>query len=330
MSERLVVVGASLGGVAALCRLCMHLPSDFPAPICVVLHVGAHRSVLPEILGRAGPLRVVHGAGGQVPKPGTIYIAPPDQHMRVDGEVIRLLRGPKEHHARPAIDPLFRSAARTYGARTIGVVLTGMLDDGTTGMQAIKQSGGTCVVQDPAEAEAPSMPSSVLRYVDVDHCVRLDDLAPLLSRLVREPFDGSPTMPSPNRTTHEDDVSLGAGEVIEHLRAVGSPSTYSCPDCGGTLWQVAGAAPHRYVCHTGHAFTLESLRSAQSVATDAALWSAIRALQEQRHLALQALDVAIHAGEDKRASTLREKAALLEANFQSLRKLVEQIDETVE
>ena len=328
MDARLIVIGASLGGLTALRRICSGLPRDFSAPICIVLHVGAHRSVLPEILSAAGVLSAVHASDGQKLEPGRIYVAPPDNRIRVDGDLIRVVRGPKEHHSRPAIDPLFRSAARSFGPRTVGVVLTGLLNDGTPGMQAIKAYGGICIVQDPAEAEAASMPESVLRYVPVDHCVRLIDLAPLLSRLVKEPSAESPAMTVPNRTTHEDDVTLGAGDAMEHLRAIGSPSTFSCPDCSGTLWKIAGTAPQRYLCHTGHAFTLESLRSTQSSATDAALWSAIRALQEKRELLLNAMEAASAEGNDEQAERLWQKAVLLDSNAKSLRQLVEQVDET--
>jgi len=329
LDARVVVVGASLGGVQALRRLCEVLPSDFGAPICVVLHIGAHKSFLPEILSAAGALPAVHGSDGQRLEPGRIYVAPSDQHMRVDGDLVRVVRGPKEHHWRPAIDPLFRSAARSFGARTIGVVLTGLLDDGTAGMQAIRAYDGTCIVQDPAEAAAASMPASVLKHVAVDHCIRLDDMGPLLSRLVKEPFVETPPMSSTNRTTHEDDISLGAGDVMEHLRAIGSPSTFTCPDCSGTLWQVAGVAPQRYLCHTGHAFSLQSLLGTQSSQTDAALWSAIRALQEKRELLLRAASVARAEGDGGRAETLRDKAALLDTSAHSLRRLVEGVSETV-
>jgi two-component system chemotaxis response regulator CheB len=326
----LVVIGASLGGVTALRRFCMGVSRDFGAPICVVLHVGAHKSILPDILASAGALPAVHASEGQRLEGGRIYVAPPDNHMRVENDIIRVVRGPKEHHSRPAIDPLFRSAARSWGARTIGVVLTGLLDDGTPGMQAIKEYGGTCVVQDPAEAEAPSMPASVLKHVAVDHCVRLEALAPLLSRLVEEPFTQTAVMPPTNRVEHEDDVFQGIGDPIEHLRAVGSPSTFSCPDCHGTLWQVAGVAPQRFLCHTGHAFTLKSLRSVQALETDGALWSAIRALQEKRELALRALDLAVTEGDDLQVGALREQTASLDAHARLLRTLVEKVDQTDE
>jgi two-component system chemotaxis response regulator CheB len=180
----LIVIGASAGAVPVLLELATRLPADFPAAVLVVLHVGAHRSVLPDLLKGCGPLRARHAVDGQALQPGTIEVAPPDQHMLVEGRRIRLQHGPKENHARPAIDPLFRSAALAQGPHVIGVLLSGRLDDGTAGLLAIKQSGGVAVVQDPADAEHPEMPRSALAHVDVDCCVPGSELADTLLRLV--------------------------------------------------------------------------------------------------------------------------------------------------
>lgn len=326
--KRVVVIGASKGGVHALVQLCRQLPADFGAPICVVLHIGSHRSHLPEILSAAGVLPAMHPQDGQRLEVGRVFVAPPDHHMRIEGEVVRLLRGPKEHHSRPAIDPLFRSAAVSFGAGVIGVVLTGLLDDGTPGMQAIKEVGGTCVIQDPAEAEESSMPLSVATYVQVDHQVGLDAMVPLLVKLIAEQPERHELMFTSNRTHHEEAISLGIGDAVEHLRAIAKPSTFSCPDCNGTLWEVSKTAPARYRCHTGHAFTLESLRSAHSSATDEALWAAIRALQEKRELTLIARDVAAAAGHAERSRHLERRALELDTQANQLRSLVASVDET--
>jgi len=180
----LVVVGASAGGVSALLQLSQALPAPFGAPICIVQHVGNHPSLLPELLRFRGPNEAVQARHGQRLAPGTLHVAPPDQHMLLDGDTVRLTRGPKENHARPAIDPLFRTAALGWGSRAIGVVLTGQMDDGTAGLKAIKDCGGIAVVQDPATAAEPGMPASALANVEVDHCVPLEEIAPLLVRLV--------------------------------------------------------------------------------------------------------------------------------------------------
>lgn len=184
---RLVVIGASTGGVSALLELARGLPRFFPAPVCIVQHVGSHPSLLPELLRLRGPNHAMHAEHGQRMNTGTLHVAPPDHHMLVEGDRLLLVRGPKENHARPAIDPLFRSAALQHGARVIGVVLTGQMDDGTAGLKAISQCGGTAIVQDPEDAVEPQMPRSALAQVAVDHCVPLAQMAELLVRLVGEP-----------------------------------------------------------------------------------------------------------------------------------------------
>ncbi|MBT2322324.1 chemotaxis protein CheB [Variovorax paradoxus] len=179
--SNLIVIGASVGGVNAMLGLAAALPPDFPAPILFVQHIGAHPSRLPELVSAQGPNPAVAPQDGEVPAAGTIYIAPPDHHMLLEDGAIRLSRGPKEHHARPAIDPLFRSAALCCGRRAVGVILTGALDDGTAGLRAIKQCGGIAVVQDPQDAIEPSMPLSALACVDPDFVVPLAGMAQLLT-----------------------------------------------------------------------------------------------------------------------------------------------------
>ena len=184
----IVVIGASAGGVNALLSLAQALPPGFPAAVLIVLHIGSHRSMLPELLTSSGSHRAIHPQDGEPLAPGTIYVAPPAHHMLIEGDVVRLTRGAKEHHARPAIDPLFRSAALAHGPRVIGVILTGRQDDGTAGLRAVKACGGITVVQDPADAEEPGMPTSALRHVQVDHCVPLRLLGDVLARIAGQPI----------------------------------------------------------------------------------------------------------------------------------------------
>lgn len=192
-----VVVGASAGGVEALRELVHGLPADLPASVLVVRHVPPEsQSALPRILARSGPLPAAHALDGEELRPARIYVAPADFHMLVEDGRIRLVRGPRENLHRPAVDPLFRSAAAAYGRRVVGVVLTGALDDGTAGLATIKRCGGVAVVQDPADATFSSMPASALRNVRVDHSVPLAGIAPLLDRLVREPLPDVPAAPS--------------------------------------------------------------------------------------------------------------------------------------
>ena len=188
----IIVIGASSGGIEALTEVAARLPEDIPAALFVVVHVAPRSvSVLPEILNRTGPLTAAHARDNEKIKSGRIYVAPPDFHMLVTNGAIRLVRGPKENNTRPAIDPTFRTAARNYGARVVGVILSGALDDGASGLRAIKERGGLAVVQDPLDALFPDMPQNALAAVAVDHVLPMAEIAPLLDRLAREPVSAT-------------------------------------------------------------------------------------------------------------------------------------------
>jgi two-component system, chemotaxis family, protein-glutamate methylesterase/glutaminase len=326
-SSSIIVIGVSLGGVDALQQLAKQLPAGFPAPVVIVQHIGQHRSRMPTILSERGPLPAVHVDDGQPPLPGRIYVAPPDHHVLLDGDSLRLSKGPKEHHARPAIDPLFRSAALSRGKDVIGVVLTGLLDDGTAGLQAIKQCGGVAVVQDPYDAFEPSMPLSALKHVEVDHCVPLAELGPLLCDLVVSKAAAA-APPRHEPSGHEHALFLSEGNPMEHLNAIGAPSTFACPDCSGTLWEVANASPVRYRCHTGHAFTLRTLEQTLSQTLDTSLWSAIRALQE-KSLVLEKMAENLDSEDNEplRAQAL-EDARALSAQADSLRLMLGRVPDS--
>jgi two-component system, chemotaxis family, protein-glutamate methylesterase/glutaminase len=327
--NKIIVVGASAGGVAALQRLVAELPADLRAPILVVLHVGAHASVLPELLSAKGPLPASHGQDGQVPQPGRIYIAPPDHHMLLIHDEIKLNRGPKEHHHRPAVDPLFLSAALSHGAAVIGVILTGRLDDGTFGLQAIKRCGGTAVVQDPVDAAEPSMPLSALEHVEVDHSVGLAGMAALLSSLASAPSSAAGVQ-GDKRLEHEHALMLFQGDAMEHLAAVGKPSPFVCPDCRGGLWEMADSRPTRYRCHTGHAFTIRTLQHALWSAADDSVWTALRALQEKGVVIRHMASLAKQKGDARRADQLEAVAQAIDGQSRQLHDLMEQAPEPVE
>lgn len=278
---RYVVIGASAGGIAALNTILSGLAPDFPAPVMVVLHTGAHQSILPEILGKNCPLTVTHAADGDEVLPGRVMIAPPDHHMVVtsDGR-INIYRGPQENYARPAIDPLFRSAALRWQSAVIGVLLSGHLDDGTAGIQAIKRRGGYAIVQDPADAIAPSMPASALRHATVDLTLPVSAIPKALAELAGRPAAEGPR-PSDDFLTEEHLLHLGRGDHFEQLRTLGQASGLTCPACGGGLWSIRDSSPVRYRCHTGHGFTIRSLDAAMHSATEERLWAALRAIQEQ-------------------------------------------------
>lgn len=279
----IIVVGASAGGIEALIALVGKLPADLPAAVLVCVHLSpTHKSVLPRILSGSGPLPATHAQEGETLVPGRIYVAPPDRHMLVDGPLLRVTTGPMESGHRPAIDPLFRTAARSYGNRVIGVVLSGALDDGTAGLGAIKQRGGICIVQDPNEAIVGDMPRNALQKTDVDHCLPIEEMAVLLVTLVHEDVPAGPVVPVPALLEHESRIALAG--LDEGGPPAGLPSAFGCPSCGGVLWELQDGDLLRFRCRVGHAFGTEALHAEQQAALEGALWAALRALEEQASL----------------------------------------------
>lgn len=322
--SRLVVAGASVGGVASLSALVSRLPADFDAPVLVVLHTGSHPSVLPDLLAARGALPAAHAVDGEPLRPGRIYVAPPDHHMLVVDGHLQLNRGPKEHHTRPAVDPLFLSAALSHGPAVIGLVLSGTLEDGTAGLQAIKACGGVAMVQEPSEAQAPGMPQSALRYVQVDHCLPVHELADVLTASVRMPVLPVPRV-RPARLLHEQQLVVGEGDPLEHLEAIARPSPFVCPDCKGGLWQLEQGAPVRYRCHTGHAFTLKTLQQTLAETMDEALWTAVRSLQEQSMLLAMLAMVQRQEGAEPQAVRLDLVRQNIDVQGRRLRELATQV-----
>lgn len=319
----LVVVGASAGGVSTLVQLAASLPGGFPAPVCIVQHVGANFSILPDLIQRRCALPVVHASDGQRLVPGTIFVAPPDLHMLVVGDTLRLTRGPRENYTRPAIDPLFRSAALHWGPKAIGVILTGFLDDGTAGLAAIKQRGGVAVVEDPGTAYEPSMPLSALQNVDIDHCVPVADIGPLLASLVQY---APPPLPQRDEAL-EREVAINLGEnMVQNLAAIATPSSLTCPDCGGSLWEVKDGKPLRYRCHTGHAFSARTLEHAQAETGEHALRGSVRALQEREILLRRMAAVAQGTGDARQADAALRHAGQLRAQIDVLRTFTETVE----
>lgn len=291
--ETLIVMGASVGGVSALSTIFAALPANLPAVILAVMHVGARNSVLPEILGKTSALPVRFAEEHEPVRPGRILLAPPDRHMLVVSAAgqpcIELTRGPKENHTRPAIDPLFRSAAAAFGPKVVGVILSGYLDDGTAGLQAIKACGGKVLVQEPSEAVAPSMPQSAIDHVDVDWRLPSAEIGPALLALASgtpAPVSTAPLLPpAPLWVAVESRFARGVGDM-EQLEKIATPSTFTCPECQGTLWELHGQKPQRFRCHTGHSFTARMLGELQHEKAEDAMWAAVRALQEKEKLYL--------------------------------------------
>lgn len=281
----IVVIGTSAGGLKALSAVLSPLPAGFGAAIFIVQHLAADKkSYLPKLLGDVTVLPVSSPADGEAFQAGHVYVAAPDHHLLVNEESVRVLRGPQENRFRPSIDALFRSAARAHGSRVIGMVMTGYLDDGTVGLQTIKMRGGITVVQDPTEAEYPSMPKSALRYVVIDHAVRIAQAGTLLIRLVAQPAAGQHSFPTTPAIEIESNIAeqvMNTKEFLENVEQIGSRTTYSCPDCSGAIWQIGDEEPLKLRCHVGHSFTGEVFSAEQSHKIESALWSAIRVMEEK-------------------------------------------------
>ena len=315
----IIVIGASAGGVEALRHIFGSLPSDFKAALFVVMHVSAHApSVLPEIVTAAGRLPAVHPEDGTSIEPAHVYIAPPDHHMLIEPGRVRITHGPRENRHRPAIDPLFRTAARSYGERVIGIVLSGNLDDGTVGLHIIKSAGGITIVQDPDEALFASMPQNALRTGKVDFVLSVRAIAPKLVDLVREPWKDSVSAVKPGvRTPEGETMSEDRDE-----RVSGTPSVFTCPDCNGTLWELQEGDLLHFRCRVGHAFSAEAMHKGYSESVEAALWSAARSLEESAHLERRLAHMAMLRKDTIAAARFSDIADGREAQAETIRRIL--------
>ncbi len=279
----IVVVGASAGGMAALESLVAGLPADYPGSLFIVWHLPPGvKSVLPQVLSRAGALAAVHPKDGDPIKPGCIYVAPNNHHMLLEKGYIRIARGPKENRFRPAVDPLFRSAAYIFGPRAIGVVLSGALDDGTAGLWAIKLRGGTAIVQDPADAMHRSMPLSALDNVEVDYKVPVGEIGALISRLAREQARPEPILTPDERERMGIEVKIAQGHDARDSNVLrfGELSPFTCPECHGVLSILRDGELIRFRCHTGHALSTATLLEGATEQVEERLMDALRGLDE--------------------------------------------------
>ena len=279
--HRLIVVGASAGGVSALVQFVGGLSPTLPAAVLVVLHVPANaRSVLPEILDRAGPLPAAHPRDREPIVAGQIYVAPPNRHLVVDEAVIRVTNGPWENGHRPSIDVLFRSTALWYGTRAIGALLSGALSDGAAGLASLASRGAVTFVQDPEEAEVPDMPRHALESTPTAHALPITGIVEQINRLARQPVPvASPVDDSVARA--ELDVETGHPRRPERI---GTPAGLGCPNCGGSLFEVDDASALRYRCRVGHGWTADGFANAHAEELEEALWVAIRILEDDEAL----------------------------------------------
>jgi two-component system chemotaxis response regulator CheB len=281
----LIAIGGSAGALSALRQIVPRLPDDLNAAICLVLHVSPESpGVIPDVLSRAGALSARTARDGEALRPGRIYVAAPDRHLlvRLDG-TLRLGAGPKENLFRPAVDPLFRSVA-AFGRHSVGIVLSGGLDDGAAGLATMKAAGAVTIVQDPKEASVPSMPRAALQSVDADYCLPADAIADRLVSIVRAQKAQPKVSPMATPSNHvETEIADGVSPQDLNFTTLGTPSMQTCPSCSGVLIEMTGK-PLRFRCHTGHAFTAQTLAALVADEADATLWSALRALQEKQML----------------------------------------------
>jgi two-component system chemotaxis response regulator CheB len=286
----IVVIGASAGGVTALLELVKALPADFAAPVFVVQHVAADSpSIVPQLLAAVSVLPAKHAENGELAQPGTIYVAPPNHHLLLEGKHVLVTRGPKENRFRPSIDALFRSAAYTYGPRVIGVVLTGYLDDGTSGLWSVQRMGGVTIVQDPQGAQFPAMPTNALEAVAADYIVSIAALAPLLTRLTTEPAPAKQAIAKTELALLELELSIAKqGDAFEAgIINHGQLTSLTCPDCHGALTQLTEEPTIRYRCHTGHAYSLNALLGEVTQSVESLLYQSMRGLEETKLLLQQ-------------------------------------------
>lgn len=322
--KRIITVGASAGGVQSLISLVASLPADIDAAFFVVLHIPANlASSLPSILSNKGPLLAVRPNNGDKIKRGQIYIAPPDHHLLIEADHVLVTRGPKENRNRPSIDALFRSAAYSYGPRVIGIVLSGALDDGTSGLWSIKRMGGIAIAQDPLEASFDSMPSSALSQVEIDHCLSASKMGPLLNNLSQQ------TLPEQEadlevRRKMETEISIAVdGDAFKKgIMDFGALTPFTCPECQGVLVKLTEGKLSRFRCHTGHAYSSSALISGIMEKIDESYWAAMRSLEEAAMLLGQTSKSLTEGGDEKAAALFLEHAQRANAQSRMLRETV--------
>jgi two-component system chemotaxis response regulator CheB len=317
----IIVIGSSAGGVSALKDLVGSFPENFTAAIFVVQHLPPDTaSRLPEILATAGNLPAMHAEDGEEIKPGKIYIAPPDHHMIVKGQSVLVRKSPKENRFRPSIDATMRSIAYQYGQRAIGVVLTGKLDDGTSGLWSIKEMGGITVVQSPKDAMFADMPNNVLQSVEVDYVTPLAEMGALIVGLASKPIEKTMEVETSIEGRLELEVGIAAEEnAFENgITEMGEKTNLTCPECGGALVSLKEGSMLRYRCHTGHGYSSESLWLCINEIIEAKLWQAVRSMEEGIIFLEQSATHSDCEGNNGKSSEFYDKANQLKTKSKAL------------
>jgi len=308
-SHRIIVMGASTGGFEAFKKIIAGLPSDFNASIFIVWHMSPDvLGILPDVLNRVNDIYAAHAYDNEEIKPNRIYVARADHHLIIDRGKVRVTHGPKENRFRPAVDPLFRSAAYTYGNRVIGVILSGALDDGTAGLWSVRHYGGIAIVQDPRDAEVASMPANAMRQVEVDYVVPVSELADLLGRLSNEPLPRKPDIMEDEQTKREIEIAAEENALKKGVMRFGELTPFTCPECHGVLSRLHNENIVRYRCHTGHAYSVDALMASLTEKIEDYLYNAIRSIDESIFLLNHLGDHYAEANEPKLAALYFKKA----------------------
>lgn len=318
----IIVIGASAGGLNSVIELMAGVTEEMDAAVFVVLHAGnaAYNDLVAQRLQKSSVFTCKVAAHNEPIQSRHLYLAVPDQHLLIKPGKVLLGRGPVENRYRPSIDVLFRSAAVAYNSRVIGIVLTGLLEDGTTGMQIIKKCGGTCIVQDPAEAEYPDMPKSVLRFVKVDYCTSLQRIGIILQEKTK---NGVPQpAPVPAHIAKEAEIAERVVIGIENVEQLGERSAYSCPECGGALWELKQDGLTRFRCHTGHTFTGDELQESKRRELETTFWVALRILEERRNLLNRMADEEQSKGWTQSAKNKLQRAGELDVHIGRLKEML--------
>ena len=318
----IVVIGASAGGLDALAEMVQTLRKGLNVAYCIVLHL-SRKGIGDFVVHRLSkatsmPCSLAEDKG--VIQRDNIYIARPNQHMLLKDNKIILGGGPEENRFRPSVDVLFRSAAVSYSSHAIGIILSGMLDDGTSGMWAIKRCGGTCVVQDPNQAEYPEMPLSIINNMEADHVVTLDEIGTTIAKIVKQKRGRKKSVPE--EVVLESKIAEKTAVSINAIEKIADTSVFACPDCGGNLWEMKDDIIKRYRCHIGHAYTEKDLVVKQAETASNTLWVALRMMEERKHL-LRKLELEnAKKGHKFSSSTNAEKHDEMERHINKLKEIL--------
>jgi two-component system chemotaxis response regulator CheB len=318
----IIVIGASAGGLNALTELVAQLDTEIDAAIFIVLHLSRKgiSDFLVHQLQKNTSLRCEIAIDQKPIEKGCIYVALPNQHLLVKEYKVIIGHGPEENRWRPSIDVLFRSAAVAFDGKVIGIILTGLLDDGTAGMWAIKRSGGICIVQDPNEAEYPEMPLSVLNKMEVDYCISLAEMAKIITEVIKNKRSVSTEIPA--ELIAESEISEKVATGTEEVSQLGDKSIFACPDCGGGLWKITNGNITRYRCHIGHSYSERDLLIKQAETLETTLWVSLRMMEERKNMLIKLENDHKKKGMHSAAEIHKQKAEEIEVHIQRLKEIL--------